>query len=70
MTELLLIGAGLLIVVIGLWATIKMAKAVGEANALRDQARADADAQRKAGSVLVEHRTTGDTVGKLQSGGF
>ena len=47
MTELLLIGAGLLIVALGLWATIKMAKAVGEANALRDQARADAEAKAK-----------------------
>ena len=70
MTEILLIGAGLLIVAMGLLATIKMAKAVGEANALRDQARADAEAQRKAGSVLVEHRTVDDTTRKLQSGGF
>jgi hypothetical protein len=70
MTELLLIGAGLLIVALGLWATIKMAKAVGEANALRDQARADAEAQRKAGKVLVEHRTADDAAGRLRDGTF
>jgi hypothetical protein len=69
-TEILLIGAGLLIISLGLWATVKMAKAVGAANERADQAQRDLEMQKKAGEVLVEHRTADDTVGRLQSGKF
>lgn len=45
-------------------------KALGRAEVINELDRETIDATRKADVVLSEHRTTGDTVGKLRDGSF
>lgn len=70
MTTVLLICAGVLVVLALVYAVAQIAKAQGEGQALRKQAEADLDVQKKAGAVIAEHRTVDDAAGRLQRGDF
>lgn len=70
MNNLLILGAVVLIAALLIGALIMMAKAVGESNALREEAERARRNAEAAGKEMAQHRTTGDSTKRLQDGSF
>ena len=70
MTEALVVGGTLAFGGLIIWLVMKAAEAKGAAKEQAAEARRDADATRKAGAVIAEHRSPDDAVGRLQRGDF
>ena len=70
MNNLLILGAVVLIAALLIGALIMMAKAVGESNALREEAERARRNAEAAGKEMAQHRTTDDSTKRLQDGSF
>jgi hypothetical protein len=69
-TEIAIIGGLFVFCGLVVWGLVKVSGGKAVATERAEQARRDADATRKAGAVIAEHRSDDDTVDRLQSGKF
>jgi cbb3-type cytochrome oxidase subunit 3 len=70
LNEVVFIGALVLFALGVVWLAMKTSEKKGAAQERAARAKEDADATRKAGAIIAEHRSDDDTVDRLRSNKF